>query len=124
MAIGGRDPGRWEIVLRHPLDGFAGRFRLSDRACSTSATFSQTLSVGSTVLSHVVDPRTGHPLRTTAQVTVVASSATIAEALSTALLVLGRAHVHEVAERFEVEVCWIDESGIDTTPRFGLRRLA
>jgi hypothetical protein len=42
--------------------------------------------------------------------------------VSTALLVLGRQAVDVIARRLAVDVCWIDGSGIHTTPCFVLRR--
>src|SRR5207253_6872060 len=116
--------GRWRVALRHPEGGFAGEFALDDRACSTSATWGQTVRLGRTVLGHIVDPRTGKPLRRHAQVTVLAPSATVAEALSTALLVLGPRALHDVARDFGIDACWIDRLGIRTTPGFGIRRAA
>ena len=82
------------------------------------------MRLGRTVLGHIVDPRTGKPLRRHAQVTVLAPSATVAEALSTALLVLGPRALHDVARDFGIDACWIDRRGIRTTPGFGIRRAA
>ena len=124
LAIG-RPPGRhWRVVLRDPFGGFAGEFALCDRACSTSATLGQRVRIGGRVFGHIIDPRTGHPLRRAAQVTVLARSAAVAEAVSTALLVLGRHAVNGIAARMAVDVCWIDRDGIRTTPWFLLRRPA
>ena len=72
----------------------------------------------------VVDPRTGRRVRRAAQVTVLAASAAVAEAVSTALLVLGRSAVDDVAARMAVDVCWIDRSGTYTTRQFALHRAA
>ena len=58
-----------------------------------------------------------------AQVTVVAASAAAAEAIATALVVLGRDAVDDVARRMAAEVCWIDAAGVHTSPRFGLERV-
>jgi thiamine biosynthesis lipoprotein len=116
MAIG----GPWRVVLRHPDRGFAGEFSLRDRACSTSGTLGRTLGRGRGRVSHVLDPRRGRPLRRHAQVTVLARSAAAAEALSTALLVLGRPGLAPVMRRFDVDVCWIDGAGTWLSPRFPL----
>jgi len=121
LAIGRPRGRRWEVLLRHPLGGFAGRFALRDRACSTSATLGASARVGRRRIGHVADPRSGRPLREPAQVTVLASSAAGAEALSTALLVQGRGALAETARRFDVDVCWIDARGIWTSPWFPLR---
>lgn len=122
VAIGQLPRDRWRVVLRHPFGGFAGEFPLRDRACSTSATLGQTVRVKGRALSHIVDPRTGRPVSYTAQVTVLAQSAAVAEAVSTALLVLGRRAIDQVSHQMNVDVCWIDAAGIYTTPWFPLRR--
>src|SRR5438034_7802287 len=72
---------------------------------------------------HVLDPRTGRPVRVMAQVTVLARSAAVAEAASTALLVLGRSSVATLAARLNLDACWVDRAGVSTTPRFPLHRL-
>lgn len=118
-AIGPMPPGGWSVLLRHPLGGFAGAFTLRDAACSTSGTGGR-IRIGGRSVSHLVDPRSGLPLQGVAQTTVIARSAAVAEAVSTALLVLGRAAMRRIAERLRVEACWIDESGIYRTPGFVL----
>ena len=110
-------------MLRHPARGVVGEFPLEGRACSTSATFGETLKAGSRRVGHVLDPRTGRPVRVMAQVTVLARSATVAEAASTALLVLGRSSVAALAARLNLDACWVDRAGVFTTPRFPLRQL-
>jgi thiamine biosynthesis lipoprotein len=120
-AIGHPGDG-WRVVLRHPSGGFLGEFPLRNRACSTSAALGQTMRIRKQVLGHIINPRTGQPLSRTAQVSVLARSAAIAEAVSTALLVLGRGAVDEVSHRMKVDVCWVDGSGVYTTPWFPLRR--
>jgi thiamine biosynthesis lipoprotein len=121
----GRPAGRsWSIALRDPRGGFAGAFVLRDRACSTSSTFGRPLRAGARIVGDIIDPRTGRAVACHAQVTVVARSAAAAEAVSTALIVLGRGAVDSIADRMKAEVCWIDDGGICATPRFGLRRIA
>jgi FAD:protein FMN transferase len=120
VAIGRPPRGRWRVALRHPDGGFAGEFALDDRACSTSATWGQTVRLGRAVLGHIVDPRTGWPLRRRAQVSVLASSATVAEAVSTALLVLGPGAMNGLARDFGIDACWIDRAGVRTTPAFAM----
>jgi FAD:protein FMN transferase len=122
IAVGRPPRGPWSVLLRNPFGGFAGAFTLEDRACSTSATFARPARIGRRVTSDVIDPRTGQPVRHDAQVTVLASSAATAEAISTALLVLGRDAVDEIARRMRVDVCWVDRSEIYTVPRRLLRR--
>ena len=121
LAIGRPPRCRWEVLLRHPRGGFAGRFALRDRACSTSAALGAWARIGGRRIGHVADPRSGRPLREPAQVTVLARSAATAEALSTALLVLGRSALADAARRFDIDVCWIDGRGVWTSPWFPLQ---
>jgi len=123
LAIGRPPRGRWRVVLRHPRGGFVGEFPLGRRACSTSATVGQSMRIGSRAVSHIVDPRTARPIRGCAQVTVLARTAAIAEAASTALLVRGRAELDGLAGRLDVDACWIDDEGIATTRWFPLDAL-
>src|SRR5262249_54557449 len=122
VAVGRPAAQRWPVLLRHPFGDFAGQFSLEDRACSTSAAFARSHRIGNRTVSDVIDPRTGRPVARDAQVTVVADSAAAAEAVSTALLVLGREAVDDIARRMNVDVCWIDRSGMYTVPRSFLRR--
>ena len=62
---------------------------LEDQALSVSASLGQWLEIGGKRYGHVIDPRTGDPLGRRRQALVIAPDATLAEALSTALLVLG-----------------------------------
>jgi len=122
----GRSPAdRQPVLLRDPFGGFAGAFDLRGQACSTSATFGGQLRAGERGGAGVVaDPRTGRRVTRAAQVTVLATSAAVAEAVSTALLVLGRRAVDGVAARMAVDVCWIDRSGVYAPGRLALRRVA
>jgi len=123
VAIGGTTGGTWRVALRDPFGaGFLGDFALRDSACSTSSTLGQTIQVQGRVLGHIINPGTGQPLSSISQATVLARSAAVAEAVSTALLVLGRNCVEEIARQMKVEICWIDRAGIYATSGFMLRR--
>ncbi len=74
------DPSDWDRPL--------AKIRLSNEALSTSSQRLETIHAGEA--SHVLDPRTGHPLAgELLSVTVKARSAAQAEGLSTAFLVMG-----------------------------------
>ncbi len=90
MAIGPMPGGRpWPVLVR-ALDRAVGvgALAIQDQAVGTSASFGQTFTLAGKPLSHIIDPRHGRPLERPLAVTVVAPTATAAEALSTALLVL------------------------------------
>jgi len=87
----GAPPGAagWRLLARAPGGGFLGVLTLRDRALSVSGSHGQRSEIAGRRLGHVLDPRTGAPLEVEREALVVASDATLAEALSKALLVLG-----------------------------------
>ena len=115
--------GRWRIAIEspngdaHPLTTLL----LREAAVATSGDYRQRRIVDGVAVSHIIDPRTGRPVRhQTRSVTVVAASAREADGLATALLVMGAhdgapyAEHHGVAALFVVQ----QESG------FALRETA
>lgn len=110
----------WRILVRQPAGGYAGSFTLTHGGCSTSS--ARAPAPGHAGARHV-DPRAGTPVAHRAQVTVIARTAAVAEAASTALLVLGRPAMDRLARRLRVHACWIDGDGIATTPGFHLTPL-
>jgi len=87
----GSPPGAagWRLLVRAPEGGFAGVVTLRDRALSSSGTLGQWSEIAGRRFGHVLDPRSGWPLTRSRQALGVAPDATLAEVLSTALLVLG-----------------------------------
>jgi thiamine biosynthesis lipoprotein ApbE len=76
------------------------------------------------MLGHIVDPRTGGTFVGAPRSPCSRSSATVAEAVSTALLVLGPRAMDGLARDFGIDGCWIDRSGIRTTAGFAIQRAA
>jgi len=87
----GRLGGRWEIALRNPFqpESPLGTFRLRNRALGTSGSAFQQFEIDGKIYGHIIDPRTGEPARGPASVTVLAPTAALADALSTAFYLLG-----------------------------------
>lgn len=87
----GSPPGEagWRLLARAPDGGFAGVLVLRDRALSVSGSLGQWTEIAGRRYGHVLDPRSGRPLTRRRQALVVAPDATLAEALSKAVLVLG-----------------------------------
>jgi thiamine biosynthesis lipoprotein len=84
----------WAVAVRDPFlpygRGSVGTLTLSSgRATATSGRYEKFVEIGGRRYAHVIDPRTGYPVKGMAQVTVVADSAAEADVLSTALFVLG-----------------------------------
>lgn len=86
-------PGRggWRVGLRHPLR--PGRrlatITLRDRALGTSGSGTQFFVDRGRRVGHILDPRSGLPAEGVLAATVIAPSAADADALATALYVLG-----------------------------------
>ena len=81
----------WAVRIRHPVDTSAhlAEVRLRDQALGTSAATFQHLEHQGRRLGHILDARTGWPASGVSSVSVVAPSAALADALSTAFYVGG-----------------------------------
>ena len=95
-CAGASRPGRkgWAVAVRDPYlpygGGSVGTLTLTGgRATATSGRYERFVEIAGRRYAHVIDPRTGQPVAGLAQVTVVADTAGEADALSTALFVLG-----------------------------------
>jgi thiamine biosynthesis lipoprotein len=94
-------PGRrgWRVGVRHPLR--PGRrlatFALVDAALGTSGSGTQFFVDRGRRLGHILDPRSGVPAEGVLSATVITPQAADADALSTALYVLGPAGLEQIA---------------------------
>lgn len=94
-------PGRsgWRVGLRHPLR--PGRrlatIALADRALGTSGSGTQFFIERGRRLGHILDPRTGRPAEGVISATVLAETAAEADALATAVYVLGEEGLERIA---------------------------
>jgi thiamine biosynthesis lipoprotein len=103
IVVGDPPPGRtaWTIAL-----GGADT-TVATTAVSTSGTGEQFVTMAGVRYAHVVDPRTGLGVTAARTVTVMAADASVADALATALVVLGPERGAGVAARFPgVAVRW------------------
>ena len=88
----GRNRNGWRVGIRDPLhDGaWLGTIILRDgEGIATSGNYERYVIIDGQRYTHIIDPRTGHPVTGLISVTVLATSALEADALSTALFVLG-----------------------------------
>jgi FAD:protein FMN transferase len=83
----------WEIGIPHPLQSKRrlGIVRLENRALGTSALQFQSFRHHGHRYGHILDPRSGWPVENILSTTVLAPTAALADALSTAFYVLGPA---------------------------------
>ncbi|MFN3466508.1 MAG: FAD:protein FMN transferase [Candidatus Brocadiales bacterium] len=94
------DKDFWKIGVQHPRerDRLMGHLELKDCAVATSGDYERFLVVDGKRYSHILDPRTGWPVEGMVSVTVIAPSATEADALSTSVFVLGEEKGQELLE--------------------------
>jgi len=99
LARGSQSTGRdaeqsadgWVLGVRHPVrpDRRVAEIRLRDQALATSGSWAQSFTYQGRRLGHILDPRTGWPAEGVLSTTVVAPTAALADALSTAFYVMG-----------------------------------
>ena len=102
-VFGGKpDDETWEIDLRNPNDpeDYLARFVLVDGAIATSGNYERYFDPEAEV-GHIMDPRTGFSAVIASSATVIASTCTQADALATAVFVLGSIEGIELAETLE-----------------------
>ena len=109
----------WAIGIEAPLVDQRRPYtviRLTDTAVATSGDYRNYFEAGGTRYSHTIDTRTGRPItHALASVTVVDARGYRADALATALLVLGPDQGMQLAKREDLAVLFLlrGESGLD-----------
>jgi len=115
VAAWGEAPGGgpWKVGIQTP-----GRPRgetlqsvdLHNECAATSGSYREQRRIGGSTISHLIDPRTGHPVRhNVVSVTVVHASAAWADGLATALMILGPDEGRAVAARLGIRSFWLAE---------------
>jgi len=105
------DAPRWRLAVRDDDGRGLGVVELSDEALSVSSSWGQAREIAGRRYGHVVDPRSGLPVSRGRQALVVARDATLAEVLSTALLVLPEDEGRRMLREQGAEARVVDESG-------------
>jgi thiamine biosynthesis lipoprotein len=125
IRVGGTRGGRpWSLGVQDPRrerGTILGRVLLSGGAISTSGDYERFRIQNGVRYHHLIDPRTGYPAAKSMAVTVLAPSSEQADALATAIFVLGPAEGLELARRAGVDALVIDPAG-KWHPTDGFRR--
>ncbi len=115
VAFGRQENGElWTIGLADPLnpDTIFARLDLTDQAIVTSGDYERFIEIDGARYAHILDPRTGWPVRGVVSVTVVCPDGELADALATSVFVLGVEKGLELINRLRgVEALVIDDSG-------------
>lgn len=92
-AIGKKSDGSlWNVAVKGPDDSvsYLGILSISDKAIITSGGYERFFEKDGVTYHHIIDPATGYPADSGAKsVTIVSDDPTLADALSTALFVMG-----------------------------------
>jgi thiamine biosynthesis lipoprotein len=92
FALGTAMPeSSWVVDIQHPhgADRSLATLRVHNRSVATSGNYEKYFEQHGKRYCHLIDPRTGYPVEEMASVTVLADTATQADAISTAAFVLG-----------------------------------
>jgi FAD:protein FMN transferase len=116
IFAGGQKDGRpWRVGIRDPRGAPGDWFAVvqaSDTSVSTSGDFVRFFVHDGVRYHHILDPRTGRPSQGLRSATVVTADATLADALSTALMVMGYARALALVSRLDgVECVLVDAQG-------------
>ncbi len=106
----------WRIAVERPeadvRGGVQAALAVSDTGIATSGDYRNFYEYEGRRYSHLIDPRTGYPIRhDVVSVTVVHGSAMMADAWATALTVLGSAEAMVLAEQRGLAVYLLKRSG-------------
>ncbi len=102
----------WKIAIKDPRsDTIIDVLKLSDQSASTSGDYEQFFIKDNKRYSHIFNPRTGYPADSgLISVTVVAPDGLTADALSTAIFVLGKDKGMKLAKKFpEVKLYLVEK---------------
>ncbi|MDB6177563.1 FAD:protein FMN transferase [Paracoccus sp. Z330] len=114
LYASGRNPdgAPWQIGIESPdvADrGMLGVVGVSGKGLASSGDYRNYFEVDGQRYSHLIDPATGRPVEhKTASATVLADNAMLADAWSTAMLVLGREQGLEIAQQHDIAVQFVE----------------
>ena len=112
-ALGDKAGGEpWRVGIQHPrlADAYISLARLEGRSLATSGDYATSFSADLRA-NHIFDPRTGRSPTELASVSIAAESATIADALSTAVFVLGPNAGAELVRKFNADAFFVLKNG-------------
>ncbi len=113
-VIGDKNGKPWRIGVQDPrdTDKLCAVINAKDIAIVTSGNYERCFFVDGVKYHHILNPKTGYPARGCASVTVVTRDVVIADALSTAIFVLGPDEGMKLAGTLDgVEVLIVTEEG-------------
>ena len=129
MSSWGTQPGGkpWQVAITNPMDKTKsfGLLPMGEGAVVTSGDYEKFVRFNGKRYSHIMDPRSGYPATGIVSVTVFAPKAELADALSTAVFVMGIETGLDRIDQLEgVECIIVDDSGkLFTSEHIDLKKL-
>jgi thiamine biosynthesis lipoprotein len=104
-ALGDKFAKPWRVTIKSPRErNLAGYLELKDQSAATSGDYEQYFTKNGKKYSHIMDPRSGYPADSgISSVTVIAQDGLTADALSTAVSVLGKGEGEKLAAGLKVK---------------------
>lgn len=116
----------WQISIADPVhpNRILASLNVSDLAVVTSGNYERFVTLNGLRYSHILDPRTGWPVRGIRSVTVLSPIAEFSDALATALFVMGQEKALSLVDRLAGVECLIitddnrllSSQGLDLSP--------
>lgn len=104
----------WKVALTNPMDKSKsfGLLPIKKGAVVTSGNYEKFVVLNNERYAHIIDPRTGYPTKGILSVTIFAAKAELADALATAVFVLGiEVGLDRVKQLPDAECIIIDDKG-------------
>ncbi len=126
LSVFGTGPGAL-VAVQDPLtpEGLLGTISLGDASAATSGGYERYVTIQGKRYGHILDPRTGVPAGQMLSVTAVSPSGMAADALSTALFILGPVEGVQLLEEVDgaegILVWESEDGGVETYVSNGLR---
>ena len=97
--------------------------QLTNVSVATSGNYEKYVVVGGKKYSHTIDPKTGYPEQGIKSVTIIASSAEVADAMATPIMVMGIKAGLNLINQVKGIACIIidDDNGIHTSKNINIK---
>lgn len=98
----------WRLGVESPLGGLHTTVEMTDRSVATSGDYRNFFMINERRYAHVLDPRSGYPVEDPpASVSVIHDSAMTADAIATAMMVLGPERGLRIARSQKLDVMFL-----------------
>ena len=108
------DGNPWQVAITNPMDKSKsyGKLSIKNRAVVSSGNYEKFITLDGERYSHIINPKTGIPAKGIASVTVFAPKAELADALATAVFVMGvETGINRINQMNGIDCIIVDDTG-------------